>query len=196
MRSVKIMKAAKIGYIVMSLVFCVCGIMLLCMPKTMAPIIAGMFSVLLILFGVVKLIGYFSKDLFRLAFQYDLACGLFLIVLGVVTILRTDHFMAFISVVLGIYVLADGFLKIQIAIDAKVFGIRQWWMILAAAIMAGVAGSFMILRPMEGVEFLAVMFGFCLLAEGALSLTTVLAAVKIIKHQRPDQIDIIRDISL
>lgn len=189
MRSIKLMKAAKIGYIIMSLVYSVCGILLLVVPGIMAPIIAEMFGILLILFGVVKLIGYFSKDLFRLAFQYDLACGLFLIVLGVVTLLRTDHFIAFISVVLGIYVLADGFLKIQTAIDARVFGIRQWWMILATAILAGVAGIFLILRPQDGAELLAMLFGFCLLAEGLLSLTTVLAAVKIIKHQWPDRID-------
>lgn len=189
MRSVKIVKAAKIGYIIISLIYCACGIMLLAMPGTMAPIIAGMFSILLILFGIVKLIGYFSKDLFRLAFQYDLACGLFLIVLGVAIILRKDYFMAFISTVLGVYVLADALLKVQISVDARVFGIRQWWMILAAAVMAGVAGSFLILRPVESAEFLTMLFGFCLLAEGLLSLTTVLAAVKIIKHQWPDQID-------
>ena len=32
------------------------------------------------------MIGYFSKDLYCLAFQYDLACGIFLIILGVVAL--------------------------------------------------------------------------------------------------------------
>lgn len=188
MRSVKIMKTAKIGYIIMSLLFCVFGLCLILIPGTMAPIIAGVFGVLLILFGVVRLIGYFSRDLFRLAFQYDLALGLLLIVLGTVTVWRTDHVMVFIGVVTGIYALADGLLKIQISLDARVFGIGLWWLILASAILAGVTGSFLIFRPMESAKILVILLGICLLAEGILNLVTVLTAVKIIRHQLPDQI--------
>lgn len=187
MRSVKIMKAAKIGYIVMSLLFCVFGLCLILMPGMMAPVIAVIFGILLILFGVVKLIGYFSRDLFRLAFQYDLALGLFLIVLGVVTILRTDHVMVFIGVVTGIYALVDGLLKIQISLDAKMFGLGLWWLILVSAILAGVTGCFLIFRPMESARILVILLGICFLAEGVLNLVTVLTAVKIIRHQLPDQ---------
>lgn len=191
MRCVKIMKAAKIGYIVMSLVFVAFGILLILKPKELAPVVAGVFGVLLILFGAVKLVGYFSRDLFRLAFQYDLAFGVFLIVLGVITILRTDHVMVFMGVVLGVYVLADGLLKIQIALDARAFGIRKWWLILTAAILAGAAGSFLIFRPMESAGILVILLGICLLADGVLSLVTVLTAVKIIEHQQPDRIDVV-----
>lgn len=187
MRSVKIMKAAKIGYIVMSLLFCVFGLCLILMPGMMTPVIAVIFGILLILFGIVKLIGYFSRDLFRLAFQYDLALGLFLIVLGVVTILRTDHVMVFIGVVTGIYALVDGLLKIQISLDAKMFGLGLWWLILVSAILAGVTGCFLIFRPMESARILVILLGICFLAEGILNLVTVLTAVKIIRHQLPDQ---------
>lgn len=190
MRSVKIMKAAKIGYIVMSLLFCVFGLCLILMPGMMTPVIAVIFGILLILFGIVKLIGYFSRDLFRLAFQYDLALGLFLIVLGVVTILRTDHVMVFIGVVTGIYALVDGLLKIQISLDAKMFGLGLWWLILVSAILAGVTGCFLIFRPMESARILVILLGICFLAEGVLNLVTVLTAVKIIRHQLPDRIDV------
>ena len=190
MRSVKIMKAAKVGYIIMSLLFGILGILLLIMPKAVLPVLAVVFGALLILFGVVKLIGYFSRDLFRLAFQYDLALGIFMIVLGIVTIVKTEQLMVFISIILGIYVLMDGLLKIQIALDSRIFGIGQWWLIMIAAIMAGIAGSFLIFRPFKSAELLVMLLGFCFLAEGILNLVTVLTAVKIIRHQRPDIIDI------
>lgn len=38
-------------------------------------------SITLIAYGIIKIIGYFSNDLFNLAFQYDFACGVFLIML-------------------------------------------------------------------------------------------------------------------
>ena len=47
--------------------------------------------------------------------------------------------MNFICVVLGVAVLADGLLKIQIALDSKRFGISKWWLILAVAFIACIA---------------------------------------------------------
>lgn len=186
MRSVKLMKTAKIGYIIMSLLFCLLGIVLIVIPDFSVPVIAGIFGVLLMLFGMVKIIGYFSKDLFRLAFQYDLASGLLLIVLGIVTILKAENILIFISIVLGIYVLADGLLKIQIALDSRIFGIKQWWVILLSAVVTGAIGCILVVRPSESAGVLVILFGVCLLAEGILNLITVLAAVRIIRHQQPD----------
>lgn len=190
MRSVKIMKMAKTGYIIMSLIFGVLGILMLIRPKVLLPAFAGVFGGLFLLFGVVKLIGYFSKDLFRLAFQYDLASGILLIVTGIIAIMKADQFVLLTGIVLGIYVLADGLLKIQIALDARTFGIEQWWLILIMAVLTGITGVFLIFYPCEGTEFLMMLLGICLLAEGILNLVTVLTAVRIIRHQQPDWIDI------
>ena len=196
MSSIKLMKTAKTGYIVMSVLFCLLGIMLVVIPEFSVSVLAAIFGIMLILFGIVKIIGYFSRDLFRLAFQYDRALGLLLIVLGITTILKTDNVMAFISIVLGIYVLADGLLKIQIALDARVFGIRKWWAILVSAIAAGIIGCLLIIRPYEGADILVILSGFSLLLEGILNLVTVLTAVKIIRKKAPEQADeVIIDIS-
>lgn len=191
MRSVKSMKTAKIGYIISALLFCLLGISLIAFPDLLVPIIGGVFGALLILFGLVKIIGYFSKDLYRLAFQYDLALGLLLIALGIITFFKTENVMVFISIVLGIYVLADGLLKIQIALDSKAFGIRQWWVIFLAAVVTGIIGCILVVRPLKGTEILVILAGCCLLSEGILNLITVLLAVKIIRHQKADQIEII-----
>lgn len=188
MRSVKSMKMAKIGYIIMSLLLCMLGVALIVFPKLSASVIAVLFGTVLVLFGIVKLVGYFSRDLFRLAFQYDLAFGLLLMVLGMIIIVKRENLMVFISLILGIYILADGLLKIQIALDAKVFGIGQWWLILVAAILAGVTGSMLVFRPAAGGELLVILTGIGMLTEGILSLITVLTAVRIISHQKPDRI--------
>ena len=84
MRSVIPMKTAKIGYIVISILFCVLGGVLLARPETSVPWIGRLLGIGMIVFGLIKLVGYFSKDLFRLAFQYDLSFGVLLIVLAIV----------------------------------------------------------------------------------------------------------------
>lgn len=186
MRSVIPMRTAKIGYIVMSAVLCSFGILLIAHPDFSIEMIGVAAGICMILFGVVKLVGYFSKDLFRLAFQYDLAFGLLMIGLGAITLIKPDNLMNFICVALGIAILADGLFKIQISVDAKRFGIRWWWLILTLAVLTGAFGLVLVFRPTQSASILVILFGVSLLAEGILNLITVLSAVKIVKHQRPD----------
>jgi uncharacterized membrane protein HdeD (DUF308 family) len=140
----------------------------------------------MLLFGIIKLVGYFSRDLFRLAFQYDLAFGLLSLALGIIVLVRPGNLMNFICLALGLAILADGLFKVQLSMDARTFGIRPWWLILALAVLTGALGLVMVFRPTESARVLVVLFGVALIFEGVLNLSTVLAAVKIIANQQPD----------
>lgn len=188
-RSVTPMRAAKTGYIVMSIVFCVVGVLFIALPARSAVMIGRVLGAAMAAFGVVKLVGYFSKDLYRLAFQYDLEFGILLIALGVIVLLRTNGVMDFICIAAGVSILADGLFKIQIAIDARRFGIRDWWLILLLAVVTGGVGLLLVFRPWESVQVLTVLLGAALLAEGVLNLCVALSTVKIVKNQRPDVIE-------
>lgn len=190
MRSTAPMRTAKIGYIVISVLFCILGVMLIVIPSFSAKLLGVICGILMLLFGVVKITGYFSKDLYRLAFQYDLPLGILLIVIGVLTLTRPEGLMTVLCVTMGLYILADGLFKVQIALDAKRFGIRKWWLILASAFFAGVCGILLMLRPGDGGRLLTVIFGITLLFEGVLNFSTVITAVKIIKNQIPDVIEL------
>ena len=189
MRSVAPMKTAKIGYIVMSVLFCVLGVVLLFTPGVSALWIGRLLGIGLILFGAIKLVGYFSRDLFRLAFQYDLAFGLLLMVLGIVTLSHPGDALSFLCVMFGIPVLADGLFKIQIAMDSHQFGIRNWWLVLVLAALTCVVGVVLVFRPMTGVRALTALMGLSLLCDGVLNLSVALCTVKIVDYQRPDVIE-------
>lgn len=183
------LRMAKYGYIVLSILLCALGITLIAYPGFSVSLLCWIGGILLILFGCVKIIGYISKDLYRLAFQFDLAFGILLIALGTILILRTDTMVHIICVLLGICVLADALLKIQISIDSKAFGIHQWWAILGVAIVTGVIGFLLVLRPYESARMVMILLGLSLLAEGILNLVTVLTAVNILRQQKPGEID-------
>ena len=189
MRSVKALRTAKIGYIIISAILCALGILLIAKPDMSLSLIGVIVGVVLIVFGVIKLIGYFSKDLYRLAFQYDLAFGILLIALGGILLFRPDTMVQIICIIMGVCVLADALLKIQISIDSKAFGLEKWWLILVAAILTGVAGFLLVLRPMESARAVMILLGVTLITEGLLNLTTILTAVKIIRRQCPEIID-------
>ena len=189
MRSVAPMRIAKIGYIVMSVLLCIAGGLFIAMPEVSVAGIGIFVGAAMTAFGVIKLIGYFSKDLYRLAFQYDLEFGILLIILGLVVLFRPDNFMNFICIVIGVVILLDGLFKIQIAMDSRRFGIGGWWLVLAMAILTGVVGAALVFDSARGAEILTVLLGISLLSEGILNLYTVISMVRIIRHQRPDTIE-------
>lgn len=184
------MWVAKAGYIVMSLVFCAAGVACIVNPGLSAAVIGRVLGVAMILFGAVKLVGYCSRDLYRLAFQYDLGFGLLLIALGVLVLLRPAEVRDFLLTVLGIAVLTDGLYKVQIAVDAKRFGISAWWLTLVLAVAAGTVGLALVFRPWDSARLLTILLGAALVAEGILNLCVAISTVKIVNHQRPDVIEV------
>lgn len=193
MRSVAPMKTAKIGYIVVSAALCILGILMIALPDFSISAFGIACGIILILFGCVRLVGYFSRDLFRLAFQYDLTFGVQMIVLGALMLVRPESLMNFYCIVLGLSILTDGLFKLQIAMESKRFGIREWWLILALAVIAIVFGVVLFIRPGDSGRVLCVLLGITLLADGILNIGTVITAVKIIKNQRPDTFEIDSD---
>ena len=184
------MWVAKAGYIVMSLVSCGAGALFIARPELSAVAISRALGAAMIVFGIVKLVGYFSRDLFRLAFQYDLGFGLLLIALGALVLARPGRVLDFVFIALGIAILTDGLFKVQIAMDAKRFGIPTWWLTLLLAIVTGVVGLALVSRPWDSARLLTVLLGAALLAEGILNLCVAVSTVKIVGHQRPDVIEV------
>ena len=118
MRSAMPVKTAKIGYLVMSGLLCLLGVLVICDPGASMRTLGMLCGLTMLAFGLVKLIGYFSKDLFRLAFENDLSSGILMLVLGASLLLHTDGTLNFFCTVIGILILADGLFKVQIAADA------------------------------------------------------------------------------
>ena len=147
MRSVIPMKIAKTGYIVMSAVFCAVGLLCVIRPDSSVLTIGRLLGAAMLLFGCIKLVGYFSRDLFRLAFQYDLEFGILLIILGLIVLVKSESIMNFVFIALGVAILADGLFKIQISLDSRRFGIDTWWMVLLFAVLTVFAGLLLVFRP-------------------------------------------------
>ena len=189
-RSIRSIQTAKVGYLVISAALCILGVLLIVYPTISAKVLCYILGGVLTVYGIIKMVGYFSKDLYRLAFQYDLASGALIMALGVIMLVFPDGVISVTHTVIGILILADGLFKIQIAIDAKRFGVSRWWLIAAAAILTGVVGLLLILHPFAGAAAAMILMGVGLLTEGILNLSVVLCAVKIVRHQKPDVIEV------
>ncbi len=179
----KMIVLAKYGYLILSVLMSVFGIFMVANPDFSIYLLCRLGGWILILFGIVKLIGYCSRDLYRLAFEHDLASGMMTIALGLIILARGERLMHLVILLLGLCVLADAFLKIQIAIDSRTFGIKQWYRILGAAILTGAVGFLLVYRTSLGVVITMRLLGAALITEAVLNFTTILIAVKIIQKR-------------
>ena len=118
-----------------------------------------------------------------------MAFGILTAAIGLLLLLRPKAVINLVLLVCGILILTDGLFKIQIAVDARRFGIPQWWLVLVLAVLTGVIGLLLVLRPTEGAQVLVMLMGVSLLLDGALNLSVALCAVKVVDHQRPDVIE-------
>lgn len=190
MRSTKPMLIAKIGYIVMSAICAFFGTALVIGNKNLLLSDFGtLIAIFMIVFGAVKLLGYFSKDLFRLAFQHDMASGFLMAIIGVFVFFKPDDAANNMHIILGLLAAADGLLKIQISLDSKKFGIKLWWLIFAVAILCCCVGLGILFRPDAFLRLMTLFVGILLMTEGVLNLLVVIFTVKIVKHQKRDEID-------
>lgn len=188
-RSVLPMQVAKYGYILISIVFCLAGIRILFAPTPQIATIGLFFGIAMLVFGVIKLIGYFSRDLFRLAFQNDLQFGILLIILGSITLVKRENAVAFLCAAYGISMVAEGLFRAKTAMEAQRFGIHSWWLTMSLSVLNGLIGILIIAWPQTAIAVAQTLLGVSLIVEGSLSLSVAISMVKIIDHQKPDVID-------
>lgn len=160
---------AQVGYIAISVVFYFAAVLFLFsawLPPAMLSIFSG---VCLLIYGVIKIVGYFSEDLYCLAFRYDFAFGLLLLVIGAIVLVKFQEAEIWLPPGIGWIALLDSVMKVQMAQEAERFGLRQWKVILTAAIITGVLGILRILQSIAPVGNTSVLTALVLLSVGIMN---------------------------
>ena len=175
-----VVKSAKIINVISAGLMSLAGLLLLVIPnlETMVAqriVLGTLFG----LTGAAKIFGYFSNDLYRLAFQFDLAIGIFCILLTLLTELMPEYAFGTLPIIFAAYVSLDGLLKIQTSIDARRFGMKSWIVMLITAVVLFGAGGFALgavlaqrLRPNAIV-------GIALMADGLENIWITASTVRI-----------------
>lgn len=166
-QNVGLVKTAKIINIIFGSLMSIAGLLLIVLPGLSSVLAQRIFlGILLALCGGAKMFGYFSNDLYRLAFQYDFAVGSFCMVLSLAAILTPENMYGVLPLLITIYVLFDALLKLQMAFDARSFGMKSWVVILvtaavlsAAVLFAGASLLTELLRPMLSVGLALMLDG-------------------------------------
>ncbi|MCD7765331.1 MAG: DUF308 domain-containing protein [Lachnospiraceae bacterium] len=189
MDQLRTLKVARNGYIIIALIVCVLGACLIIKPDWPVDTIIRVLGAVFIVDGIIKMIGYFSKDFYCLAFQYDFAFGILMAALGLLILIRGEEYSRLLYAVLGLVILMDALLRIQMSMDAKKFGLDLWWRILLVAILTGVFGMILVIDPYNGTGATFRLAGTAVFLEGILNLCVAVYTVRILDRfaDRPEE---------
>jgi uncharacterized membrane protein HdeD (DUF308 family) len=176
-------KTAKWSYMICSALFSMTGLILIFHPKISVTTVCLVIGALTLLFGFIKILGYFSKDMYCLAFQFDLSLGIFAVILGLVMLIYPADVIAFLHFVTGVLILIDGAFKLQTALDSRRFGLNKWWFILSTAILSGLIGLLLILNPFESAVSIMRLIGLAFLVDGLQNLWVGFYTIKTTKRK-------------
>ena len=180
-------RSIKVSFIAVSVVLIALGLWLLICPGVSSAAICVALGAVSVLYGTIKLLGYFSNDLYRLAFQFDLAVGILSIILGMLLILRPDAVLSFLPTVIGVFILVDSILRFQTSIDARHFGMDKWWAILLISCVGAALGVLLLFRPFESALAMIRLIGLTLMIDGTENLMTCLYTVKVPRRSCADR---------
>lgn len=171
-------------YSILTICLILVGAVLLIAPGNALDVVCIIFGIYMIIYGAVKIMGYFAKDAYQLAFQFDLALGIVIAIVGIVFVCRTARVVQLLSTCIGIVMLVDATFKIQTSIDSKRFGISRWWLMLILAVIVAAIGILLILMPGETTRLMVRLIGLNLCMDGILNLVIVIDTVKTDKALR------------
>lgn len=175
--TMKRVQFARSGYILISIIFYAAAVVYLLFPGLSSMALCCFSGTILIAYGIIKLVGFFSEDLYCLAFRYDLAFGLLIMVIGVLLLIKNVSVAQYLTLGLGWIALLDNLFHIQMAKEACDFGLEKWQLILGLSIAAGVLSVLLIIQVFPGPQATRVLACAVLLAAGAINHCIVKLAV-------------------
>lgn len=188
----KMVRYAKTGNIMSGIAFIVCGLVLALFPSFSLIIISRVIGAVIIINGIVRVIGYFSKDLYSLAFQFDLALGILSVIIGSVFMLHPRWLASVFPIILGVIILVNSLFSFQTSVDSKRFGLKYWWVLQILSFISSCLGIVILLIPFESAKVIMVLIGATIIFTGAqkifVSLYTVVVSNK--NSKKADYIDV------
>jgi len=141
----------KIGWtsIITSLSFAILGLIVAYNPNTTFQIISNVLGAILIVYGVIKMLEYLKMKDTNSLYSTELSFGVIGILLGIVVIICSDMIEVMIRVLIGIWIVYSGCMRLGLAIKLQKLNSynRIWVPGLIIAIAMLVCGIYIITSP-------------------------------------------------
>ncbi len=163
-------KQLKVMFILLSLFYIFIGVALLIWQETSVTLIRYLLGGALIVYGLVRIVGFFQKSKSPEGGGFGMVAGVLSLFFGAI-LLIFPGLVSLIAVVVGLSIIFNSIIKLQMAFEFKTMGDKQWWVTLLLAILTGILGGFMLFNPTTfGQTFIIVFAALTLIFDGLVNL--------------------------
>ena len=164
--------------IITSIIFGVLGIILISNPSDILTVLCYILGGIFLVIGAFKVFSYFmGRGKYNL-YNQDLAFGLIAIVAGLVVIFAKDTIMSIISIIVGIWVIYSGLVRLGLGIKLKKVKSEYWITVAVIAAIMITCGVYMIIN--QSVVYTAI--GIIMLVYAVLDLVESVIYMKTVKQ--------------
>ena len=156
----------KKGYIFSSILYIIAGIFLIIFSQTVTNVIWYIFASALIIFGIIKIINYFTGSARENLFRFSLVIGIIMIALVIYIFAAVDMFIKFLPFIFGFIILISALVKLQQSIDLCRNGYKNWWTIFVRAIILGVFAALVLFNLGAAAGLPVIFVGISLIFNG------------------------------
>lgn len=172
-------KKFKLTFIIMSVLYVLLGITLIAKPEFSALAICRLFGTIVLIPGIIRVIGFFRADAYGNLLSLDLVHGLFYIVLGSFMLIAPKTVISALPVILGIVIIIDSILRLQLAVNLKRLQHNKWRIHLYFALITAALGTLLLFNPFAGSIILTRLIGISLAINGAVNLWGIIYITKV-----------------
>jgi len=156
--------------IISAVVYIVIGLLLVIWPDQARQIIIYAIGAAALLYGGYRIVDFFSRKENLSGVQIGVALGIACIMLGLFLLFKANVVVALLAAVIGVAVIVDSVLRLQIALNLRLSGERGWIALIVTAFITLVFGILLLFNPFTAVRVATVIGGASLLADGVFTL--------------------------
>lgn len=157
----------------LSVAYVVLGIILLFWPATSMLVICRGVGIILLVYGVIKLVmsGMASRNGWV---EYaDISSGVVAALFGLLLLIRPQMFISILPMLLGILITVDGVMRLQSVLMLRRASYGRWWIELICAAVTLVLGVLLMINPFAGMTMAVSVMGAFLLLDGIANLVDI-----------------------
>jgi uncharacterized membrane protein HdeD (DUF308 family) len=160
-----------------SAVYIVIGLLLIIWPDAARQIIIYAIGAAALLYGGYRIVDFFvRKEHLDGTIQVGVALGIACLMLGLFLIFKANVVLTLLAAIIGVAIIIDSILRLQIALNLRLAGVRNWLILLITALVTLAFGIVLLFNPFTAIKAATIVCGVSLVVTGGFTLWSLLQA--------------------
>ena len=157
--------------LITSIIYLVIGLILILWPDVAGKIIIYAIGAAALLYGGFRIVDFFvRKEHLSGTVQLGVALGIGCLLVGLFLIFKVDLILTLLAAVIGVAVIIDSVLRLQIALNLRHVGGQYWLVLLITSLVTLGFGILLLFNPFTAVKVATIVAGVLLLIDGGFTL--------------------------